>query len=549
MRSIQTKFIALILSCVFLCSAVIGGAGILSAQRVIDGDSAKIMNLLCSEKAQELDALLLRVQQSVKTLAVYTVDQLESVERLSSDPDYLAEYTRRLEDVAVNAADNTEGALAVYVRFDPTITASTAGLFWSRTERNRGFVRLTPTDLSSYASTDTEHVGWYYIPLEKGEAAWMAPYFNDNLGVEMISYVIPLYRDGQTVGVVGMDIDFDVVEQIVKNTRAYDSGRAFLTDDQGHVAYHPELPMGTSVGSADKSLLPAAARMETGSSGDDLFPYAWKGQEMEMAFRTLRNGMRLVVTAPVEEINAARNGLFLQIAAALLAISVLSAALASAMARRLIRPLKELTQAAGKIAEGDLSVAISSQARDEVGELADSFQKTVGHLQEYISYINGLAYRDPLTGVKNKAAYLESVRRMEDRMHTARPEFAVMVLDINGLKQVNDTRGHEEGDRLITAASRLICRVFAHSPVYRIGGDEFVVLLENGDLERCPQLLEDFTQDMKCGGGAGRLSIARGVAFYDSDVDLAFADVFKRADDAMYRNKAAMKAQETALSG
>lgn len=548
MRSIQTKFIALTLGCVFLCSAVIGGAGILSAQRVIDRDSAKIMNLLCSEKAQELDAMLLRVQQSVRTLAVYTLDQLDSTERLGSDPDYLAEYTTQLEEVAVNAAENTEGALAVYVRFDPVLAPPTSGLFWSRKERDRSLVQFPPTDLSSYAPTDTEHVGWYYAPLEQGEATWMMPYMNQNLGVEIISYVIPLYRDGQTVGVVGMDIDFGVVENIVKRTKVYDSGRAFLTDAQGTVMYHPELPMGTPMVSAEESLLPAVALMEAGASSKDLLPYKWKGEEMEMAFRTLPNGMRLVVTAPVNEINAVRNGLFLQIVVALLIILVLSAALAAAMAHRLIRPLKELTEAASKIAEGDLSITISHQTRDEVGELAESFQKTVGHLQKYISYINGLAYRDPLTGVKNKTAYLDAERKMEEQMHTARPEFAIMVLDINGLKQVNDTRGHENGDLLIADACRLICRTFAHSPVYRIGGDEFVVLLENGDLEHCSELLEEFRRGMACDHVAGRLSIAYGVAFYNSEIDLAFADVFKRADDAMYQNKYEVKAQASESS-
>ena len=71
MKSIQTKFIVLILGCILLSSSVIGGTGVLNAKHVMDEDSVKIMNLMCKEKTQEINALLSRIQQSVKTLAVY----------------------------------------------------------------------------------------------------------------------------------------------------------------------------------------------------------------------------------------------------------------------------------------------------------------------------------------------------------------------------------------------------------------------------------------------------------------------------------------------
>ena len=70
MKSIQTKFIVLILGCILLSSSVIGGAGILNAKHVVDEDSVKIMNLMCKEKTGNQCAVS-RIQQSVKTLAVY----------------------------------------------------------------------------------------------------------------------------------------------------------------------------------------------------------------------------------------------------------------------------------------------------------------------------------------------------------------------------------------------------------------------------------------------------------------------------------------------
>lgn len=545
MKSIQTKFIALILSCVVLCAAVIGGAGVINSKKVVDTDSSKIMNLTCSEKAQELNGQLTRIQQSVETLAYYTTEQLESVERLMTDKEYMAEYTKKLEDVAVNAANNTEGAVAVYVRFNPEYWEPTSGLFWSKTELSGIFQQLTPTDFSNYNSDDVEHVGWYYIPVKNGKATWLSPYMNQNININMISYVIPIYRNNIIVGVVGMDIDFDVITSTVADMKIYDTGYAFLTDSQADIMYHKDLTIGVNMENADASLGPVAHELENGTSGSSLFSYQWQGVQKELAFRSLVNGMRLALTAPKSEIDAAKNSLIFQISIAGLCICIVSVLLTVSLTRKIIKPLRELNDAAKKIAEGDLSIALTKQTKDEVGMLAESFQQTVNHLQKYVNYINGLAYRDSMTGVKNKTAYDEMAKKIEEKMRTEQPEFAVVVFDINGLKQVNDNFGHDFGDILIIDCSKLICKSFKRSPVYRIGGDEFVVILENDDLEHYQERLEDFQREIEEANRTSnvgfKISIARGIAIYNSGTDLVFANVFKRADEAMYQNKQVMK--------
>ncbi|WP_244331935.1 sensor domain-containing diguanylate cyclase [[Clostridium] hylemonae] len=511
----------------------------------MDKDTAQLMNLRCSELAGDMDAMLSRIEQSVKTLVVFTDEQLESVERLKNDEAYLEEYTKRLESVAVNAANNTEGAVAVYVRFNPDLTPPTSGLFWSKTDLNGTFQQLVPTDFSKYSPTDTEHVGWYYIPLKNGKASWLAPYSNENINVQMISYVVPIYRGNETVGVVGMDIDFNIIKDTINDVQIYDSGYAFLTDDKGNVMCHNTYPFGIPMSSVDESLIPLTAELENGTSGNSLYTYTNEGVEKKMAFRTLNNGMRLALTAPLSEIDKSKNELILQIAIALLIIAPLSVLVTVAITRRMIKPLRELNTAAKKIAEGDLSISLTQQTKDEVGTLSDSFQQTVDHLQKYINYINSLAYRDALTGVKNKAAYQEAERRLEELMRQGCPEFAIVVLDINDLKYVNDCFGHDFGDMLIMDSCKLICKSFPHSPVYRVGGDEFAVILEGTDYKNYVELLERFQTAVDeynmHNDSDSRLSIARGIAIYNSDIDLVFSNVFKRADDAMYQNKKDMK--------
>ncbi len=124
--------------------------------------------------------------------------------------------------------------------------------------------------------------------------------------------------------------------------------------------------------------------------------------------------------------------------------------------------------------------------------------------------------------------------------------FAVGVFDCDNLKTINDKYGHEKGDIYLKTASRLICRVFQHSPVFRIGGDEFSVILQNDDLQNRDALIQQFNSSMAELSAAAKnqweqAHIAMGIAVYDPQTDHQVNDVIRRADEIMYDNKRARK--------
>ena len=152
------------------------------------------------------------------------------------------------------------------------------------------------------------------------------------------------------------------------------------------------------------------------------------------------------------------------------------------------------------------------------------------------------AYRDSLTGVKTKFAYAETEAEYNRRIEAGEADpFAVAFCDLNGLKSVNDTRGHQAGDRFIQDASRIICTVFRHSPVFRVGGDEFIAVLRGSDYERRNELaaeLERIDAENRRDNG---IIIACGISAYVPGADKSMGDVVKRADAAMYVNKDKLK--------
>ena len=542
MKSIQTKITLLILVGMLACVVVIGSTGIISFGNEIDRDSATAMNLVCNEKAQELNNIFGKIEQSVRILSVYAVDNLESVDRLSEDAEYLEQYKQKLEELGLTAANKTDGAVAVYARFSPTVTSSAEGFFKVRNRLTDRFEDAPLTDLAEYSSTDKEHVGWYYDPVRAGKAVWIQPYTNENIDIYMISYVIPIYKDTRLIGIVGMDIDFHYITSQVDSIHLYETGNAFLTDDEFRIIHSKNFKKGTSIDELSESIAEADAEELTGV--DAIYEYVINGEEKRTVFQSLENGMYLAVTAPVSEIDSIKNDLIKRIVVRGFLICILFLFLAWGIARTIIRPLKELDDAARDIAAGHLDVSLNCKSKDEVGTLAESVMEMAAQLKRRIAYINGLAYIDKLTGVKNNTAYLHEISMIQIEMENGGKDFALFIIDVNGLKFINDTYGHDYGNKLIVDVSKALVEVFGHENCYRIGGDEFAVIIRNSNRFKCSERKQEFINRLGQNEDEISPSAAVGYSFHDKDTDECWETVFKRADQEMYKEKQEMKARK-----
>lgn len=160
-----------------------------------------------------------------------------------------------------------------------------------------------------------------------------------------------------------------------------------------------------------------------------------------------------------------------------------------------------------------------------------------------IEVLEELVYEDALTGVRNRTAYLNKVECIKSNLDKDNP-ISVFVFDINNLKVVNDTLGHEYGDLLIKTSASIFLKVFSKDDVYRIGGDEFVVILESKNEINYIRLINNLEDEIKSNNyysSQPPISMAYGVAIYDVNKDTSFEDVFSRADKEMYVNKVKIK--------
>lgn len=543
MNSIKSKIILLVLSCVIISSLAIGITSFYNAQRVVVKDSTQIMNLLCENRAKDFNKIFERIEQTVETLSVYAnqnITKLDTSQFERSDSEKLA---NDLIPIIMDATKYNEGIITAYLRFEPSLSNAKAGFFFGINSDEQTYYRIDTTDLSLYDENDRSHVGWFYGPKKAGKSVWLEPYYNKNIDKEIISYATPIYIEDTFIGVVGIDVDFEKLKTIVAETKVYDTGYAFLTDDTAHIVYHKELETGTNLVHYNNREFKEMAQylFEDKMSSDTLMNYNYQGVKKEAAFRKLENGMRFVLSAPKSEIDKEANNMLYQMVIGVLAVILIASVLTFIFAKKLVKPLIELTNAAKRVEDGDLDVEITHTSNDEVGELSESFRHTVIHLKGYFTYINDLAYKDSLTGVKNKAAYIEAVKVLDEKIVNKKANFSIIIFDINDLKVVNDTLGHDSGDLFIIGASRVICKIFNEYPIFRIGGDEFVAILEDVDPNISTQLIDSFLYEFtKHDFNAQfniRLFIACGMATYDPHEDESFKDVFKKADTAMYECK------------
>ena len=161
----------------------------------------------------------------------------------------------------------------------------------------------------------------------------------------------------------------------------------------------------------------------------------------------------------------------------------------------MVSPIKKLQVATEQILNENLDVKIDVNSKDEIGALANNFQKMTDSLKEKISRINDMAFVDSLTGLKNRTALAEWEKRINLKIEErGMKDFAIVFADVNNLKEANDVFGHESGDILLNDAAKQIGNVFKHSPVFRIGGDEFVVILDGADFVNVYALLDELEE-------------------------------------------------------
>lgn len=389
MKSLKARLSMLTVGSAVIASLICGMIGFINSNRIAHEDSRERLVNVCKSYGKDIDAALAQIELSVNTLAGIMVKNIGNLDNFKDNPKYVDQCTKKIEDIALQSANNTEGALTYYVRYNPEFTEGTSGLFASKDSEDGEFKQLVPTDFSSYDKDDLEHVGWYYIPVNNGKPTWMDPYLNSNINVYMISYVVPIFIDDVSVGIVGMDVDFSKIKAVADEAKSYTSGYGFLVNSQNQVVAHPSVEYGTDLSKCSAELANFMTEKENGSTLD----YSYQGVDKVAGFTSLRNGMKLIESAPNSEILADSRTLFIQMLLAILVAVIAAGILGFFSSMRVSRPICDLTEIIENTAELNFAKNAKSaklvKLKSEIGDMARAVQKMRAKLREMVALIDG----------------------------------------------------------------------------------------------------------------------------------------------------------------
>ncbi len=546
MKSIRTKianvlFASIIFTVIIILIVTLIGMNVLS-----DHDSDQILTHIGNEYKAQLTDSLNSVESSVESIFYYAEDQLGGKYTDLQGQAFRNYYLKQMEAIVLAQARNNPSAGVVYFRLS-TEYDDPCGFIYTRDKLRNEFVKGELTDISMYDEDDIEHVGWYYLPKKKREAMWIGPYVNMNLNIKMLSYVAPLIIKGHFIGVAGIDIDLSAMSSELRNIEIYGTGQVMIVDSGGDMIYSKDYTGGMKRDDLDSQFPHTLEAIDASLESGEPVKFGPLINQKKLYAGDLGNGLHLCVVVPTREIGYAQSTVLVVSILVSLSILVVAMSVTILVLNGFLRPLNELTEAAEQMADGKMDVVINYNENDEIGSLAKNFPVMSTSLKHYFEHFHSLAYTDSLTGLNNKAAFEITKGVIESEVEMGRAAFSIIIMDVNNLKVINDTLGHDKGDILLRHVTEAMREALVGFPIYRIGGDEFCSIINNSD----PDILIDGIQRATRKKSESDLpvfgvnyQVAAGAATYNKNIDNEFADVFKRADEAMYRNKKTLKEKD-----
>lgn len=410
MKSIKTKIIVTVILCSLVSTFICGAISIVNSVSTSYEDSQQEMQLKCVSQSDELDTMMQNVSQSVEMVYSIAVAKLEHAASFRTSRDYVDTYTKQMLPILMQSAQNTKGALTAYIRYNPEFTEPTSGLFLTRDNSDSEFESVTPTDFSMYDPSDVEHVGWYYIPVQNGKETWMEPYLNSNIGVYMISYVIPIEVDGESIGIIGMDIDFSEFTDTIDSLSIFDSGYGFLVNESGKVMYHKDLEIGSNLADADSGLQSVVDALGNEQTEETAVSYTYQGKDKVMYYKTLENGMKFVLTAPKTELQEKSRQLAKQIFGGAAFAMILTIIIGTVLGFTITKPITQIDGIVKQTAEFEFASNPANQhlykRKDETGRMAISLHNMRKNLRQMVANI-----RHVYTDLKNTTEQLSDTTK------------------------------------------------------------------------------------------------------------------------------------------
>lgn len=345
-----------------------------------------------------------------------------------------------------------------------------------------------------------------------------------------------------------IDIPADISVYVTNNQGDYlihpDAGKAFGFDRGRRFRVQDDIPgMDAVFERRENNLVLTVPGKE--SAGESVTAFV----RTPFGDRSSEHFLIVGLAMPLNKVLQDSHALALNIIQIAIILSTLALVVSMALSRVLTQPLNTMARAISRFEAGKPLKGLPVDRNDEIGYLAKSFQAMtarlnmqVGDLQDRQLQLDYMAHHDQLTNLPNRILFLDRLIQAINTAHRNSQQFAVMFIDLDKFKEINDTYGHHVGDEVLkTAATRMKSLIRQEDTISRLGGDEFTIILR--DLRHAEQytvvaekVLMLFDTPFRVEGHALQLSCSIGISIYPQHGTQA-EELLKNADAAMYQAK------------
>lgn len=411
-RRISNKIVLAIISCCTILALLIGGTSIVKSSQILEKEANEKLMLLIESQSHDYNATIGGIESVVQGLAATIGSSFDM--NAVSDPNYLLSYQKEMEKTTKQFAALTQGGMGAYVYLSPELTKGLYGAWYADKANNRTFEQLPLGELAEF-TPDSDVAAWYYQPAKAGKPLWLEPYVDQDLNIEMVSYVVPIYQNGTLIGVAGADINFDFFKKSILEKRVYETGCMALLDKDFNFLIRPSFKQedakaapkadATSQASAKVNERANLATEDNGSlkhlteeiskKEAGITKYNYKGVEKIFGYTHLKNGYILTVDVTLDQVLKEMK----QLTTLLLTLTIVGISIAVIIAVLLgiviSRPITKVTKLIDKTSRLDLTEDSSYNSllrfKDETGVMARAVFEMRKLLQEMVGNIKNQA--------------------------------------------------------------------------------------------------------------------------------------------------------------
>jgi methyl-accepting chemotaxis protein len=347
-----------------------------NSTKVIDEEASKYLELLAIKTGRDIEKIMNEIEIKVDTFALVIANSVDMNEiDKEDDAGYFKSIFPMLENEVLKFANSFEDNYDFYVTFNTELTEDIEEILYVRDEDTKEYFQI-PEVLTLEDMVESNEMLWYFGPINEKRGLWTEPYDDLFLERRLMTYSTPVLIDGTAIAVVGIDIEFTQFEELVNSIEVYDTGYAFLFDEEYHYLVHPLFKSHEDLMTVEDGQYAYMRELfDQGQTG--IIKYEFFDQDKILGYYHLNNGWVVAMAPPYREafknVDQLRQS---NIVVVLIGIGI-AVVIMFVISHKFTHPIQELTKEIAVMGEGRLDASVSVHAlnnRTEIGMLANSVE-------------------------------------------------------------------------------------------------------------------------------------------------------------------------------